>query len=102
MRLYTPRAMHHKHPNRVPRPAELLHLSPKPGGGHVVRFSRRFALPSGYQLSSNDYPALGEADLFADLSVQIPACPLQRWRDELAANIAFAEFPLIHGNIVFS
>jgi hypothetical protein len=43
------------------------------------------------ELTSNYYAALGEADFFSDLRELIPARPLQGGRNELRANVAFAQ-----------
>ena len=41
--------------------------------------------------AAHDDAALGEADLFADLRELVPARPLQRGRNKLGANVAFAQ-----------
>ena len=47
------------------------------------------------QLAAHDDAALGEADLFADLRHLIPARPAYGRRDELGADVAFAEAAFI-------
>ena len=47
------------------------------------------------QLAAHDDAALGEADLFADLRHLIPARLPQGGRDELGADVAFAEGALV-------
>ena len=49
------------------------------------------------QLATHDDPALGEADLFADLRHFIPARLPQGGRYELGTDVAFAEGALVHG-----
>src|SRR5690606_10582138 len=53
-------------------------------------------LAAGDELATHDDPALGEADLLADLQHLVPPGLPQGGRDELGANVAFAEGPLIH------
>lgn len=53
-------------------------------------------LTAGVQTAADDDAARGEGDLFANLGLEVPARLNQRRRDELAANIPFAELLLIH------
>jgi hypothetical protein len=55
-----------------------------------------FGLAARHQLAAHDDAALGEADLFADLRHFIPSRPLDRRRDELGADVAFAKGALVH------
>ena len=48
-------------------------------------------LAAGDQLAADDDPALGEADLLADLRHLVPARLLDGGRDELGADVAFGE-----------
>ena len=48
------------------------------------------------QFFPNDNPALGEADLFAHLLLDIPAGLLDRWSDKFGANIPLGERLLVH------
>ncbi len=48
------------------------------------------------QLAAHDDPALGEADLLADLQHLVPPGLAQGGRDELGADVAFAEGALVH------
>ena len=42
-------------------------------------------------------PALGEADLLADLQYLVPSRAAQGRCDEFGADVAFAQGPLVHG-----
>ena len=53
-------------------------------------------LAAGDQLAADDDAALGEADLLADLRHLIPARLAHGGRDELGADVAFAEGFLVH------
>ena len=55
-----------------------------------------FGLAAGDQLAADDDPALGEADLLANLGHLIPARLLDGRGDELGADVAFAEELLVH------
>ena len=52
-------------------------------------------LAAGDQLAADDDPAFGEIDLFANLRQDIPARLLDGGRDELGADVAFAERLLV-------
>ena len=54
-------------------------------------------LAAGDQLAADDDPAFGERDLLANLGQDIPARLLDGGRDELRADVAFAEVLFIHG-----
>ena len=53
-------------------------------------------LTASDKLAANDDAALGEADLLADLRHHIPSRLPQSWRDELGADVTFAEASLVH------
>jgi hypothetical protein len=55
-----------------------------------------FGLAAADQPSADDDAALGEADLFADLLHLVPTGPPQSGRDELGADVAFAEASIVH------
>jgi hypothetical protein len=48
------------------------------------------------ELAAHDDATLGKVDLFAELRDLIPACLPDRGRDELGADVAFAEELLVH------
>lgn len=49
------------------------------------------------KLSPDDYSAIGEDDFAANLGLQVPPSRLNGRINELHANVALAEFTLIHG-----
>ena len=53
-------------------------------------------LSAAYELAADDDAAIGEAHLLADLQHLIPARLAKGGRDELGADVAFAEVALIH------
>ena len=55
-----------------------------------------FAFPPADQLAPHDDAAIGEADLLPDLQHRVPARLCERRRDELGADIAFAEGGFVH------
>jgi hypothetical protein len=52
-------------------------------------------LAAGYQSAANDDPAFGERDLLSNLRQDVPACLFDSRRDELGADVAFAEVFLV-------
>ena len=63
---------------------------------HVVGALR---LAAADQLAADDDAALGEADLFPDLRHHIPSRPAHGRRDELCADVTFAEASFIYAGI---
>ena len=61
---------------------------------HIVREQRRLFVSNAAFAPDNDSPRL-QRETLANLQLQIPASRNQRWRDELAANVLFAEMRAI-------